>query len=52
MAIKVVNKAHQKYANKEMVDAEVRFLQDLKDGANILQIKNTIQTKNNIYIVT
>jgi len=35
-----------------MVDKEIKCLQAIKGCANILQIKNAIHTKNNIYIVT
>lgn len=44
--------AHKRNEQLEMARAEIKALQMLKDCENILSLKQVLETKNSIYIVT
>ena len=53
VAIKIINKLESQQAtNLKMVRTELRVLELLKGKPNVVQMRDTIQTKRNIYIVT
>jgi len=53
VAIKVISlQEGQREGHLEVAYAEIDVLKRLKGHNNIVQLKNAIETKNNVYIIT